>query len=1011
MPYVAFISYSHAADGKLASQLQAAIHRFARPWYRLRSVSVFRDQTSLAPSPALWESISKVLDEARYYILIASPESAQSYWVKRELEHWCRRGKAQNIIIVLSSGEIVWSKESGDFNWKKTTALPTTLTTVFSEEPLFLDLRWAQTELHLSRDHPMFRDTVASISAVLLGKSKDEITGDDVRRLQIAKLTAWSAVSVLTVLLGLAIVLGVMSNIQREAAVQAREKALARQLAAQSEFFRRESPRKLPLSTLLAVESMRHDNSFEGDQALRGSLKHIAPLIGSVQCDQYEQVSAIAFSLDDTLAAIGSADGTVRLVRIPELTEIHSLELKGYVQWAAFSSSGSLLMVSYGSDGSVVGPNISFFDTSTWKLVFQLKHDEPVYAVSQQGDHLFTLSGSQYDQKKKTVIIARIHSDDSIQIENKHVYEGSVFLGSGSLVFVNAPDQQQLLVQDILTGELRTRLDYQPDLNKLVSSEDNNYFASLIANDDPQKRFVLVWDLASGRRVASIQPSQRISGMRFDSRGQFLTLASYDGTIRVWELPSGKEIFIGNHASAVSSIDISKEGTWIASAGLSDYAARIWSTKRQQELATLPHPEPFSHVGLVKFSSTERWVMTAPYNGGGQTRLWGVVAGDEKSIAVHGRRGLQVRAIDLSPTEPLAASGSDDGAIWLFNIEDEAKRIGLEQTGAISALKFSPDGQHLAGAAYPDKVTIWRTDSGEQAGICSTTFGMPDKILFSADSRYLAASHNGSNRVEIWEIPKCKQVASLGHQKDRGNQPANIRSLAFCKNTEWLATASADRTVRLWSTTSWREIIRLTHNDGVADIACAQDGQSLASITDNGAIHVWDLRNVSERVAWKTRAPGQSVLLSPDAKFVVSTPVLGEIATVWDAASGKVVAELSHDDIVTGVDFDPSGQRLATQSDDGTVHIWDTFSWKRTVRMTHAGGPGYGLSFSADGRYIGSSAGDGTARVWTTSADDLIALACSRLNQNLNQSEWRQFVGELPYRPTCNSTTGTVAAD
>ena len=36
MPYVAFISYSHAADGKLAPQLQAVIHRFARPWYRLR---------------------------------------------------------------------------------------------------------------------------------------------------------------------------------------------------------------------------------------------------------------------------------------------------------------------------------------------------------------------------------------------------------------------------------------------------------------------------------------------------------------------------------------------------------------------------------------------------------------------------------------------------------------------------------------------------------------------------------------------------------------------------------------------------------------------------------------------------------------------------------------------------------------------------------------------------------------------------------------------------------------
>jgi hypothetical protein len=43
MQYAAFLSYSHTADGKLAPALQSALYQFAKPWYRLRAVRVFRD--------------------------------------------------------------------------------------------------------------------------------------------------------------------------------------------------------------------------------------------------------------------------------------------------------------------------------------------------------------------------------------------------------------------------------------------------------------------------------------------------------------------------------------------------------------------------------------------------------------------------------------------------------------------------------------------------------------------------------------------------------------------------------------------------------------------------------------------------------------------------------------------------------------------------------------------------------------------------------------------------------
>lgn len=59
--YEGFLSYSHAADGTLAPQLQSALHGFAKPWYRLRAIRIFRDKTSLSATPSLWPSIEAAL--------------------------------------------------------------------------------------------------------------------------------------------------------------------------------------------------------------------------------------------------------------------------------------------------------------------------------------------------------------------------------------------------------------------------------------------------------------------------------------------------------------------------------------------------------------------------------------------------------------------------------------------------------------------------------------------------------------------------------------------------------------------------------------------------------------------------------------------------------------------------------------------------------------------------------------------------------------------------------------
>ena len=65
LQYRAFLSYSHAADDRLGAILQSSLHRFAKPWYRVRAVNVFRDKTGLAVSPALWPWIERALQAVR----------------------------------------------------------------------------------------------------------------------------------------------------------------------------------------------------------------------------------------------------------------------------------------------------------------------------------------------------------------------------------------------------------------------------------------------------------------------------------------------------------------------------------------------------------------------------------------------------------------------------------------------------------------------------------------------------------------------------------------------------------------------------------------------------------------------------------------------------------------------------------------------------------------------------------------------------------------------------------
>ena len=194
----AFLSYSHAVDGQLAPALERGLELMAKPWYRRRGLRIFRDQTSLSASPELWGSIEDALGSARAFILLAAPEAAASRWVEQEVAWWRAHHGSDSCFIALTGGDLEWDAERGDFS--AGSVVPPSLRGWFASEPLWVDLRWARTEEHLSLRNPRFRDSVAELAAPLRGIPKEDLVGEDVRLHRRAMRLARSAVALLVLL-------------------------------------------------------------------------------------------------------------------------------------------------------------------------------------------------------------------------------------------------------------------------------------------------------------------------------------------------------------------------------------------------------------------------------------------------------------------------------------------------------------------------------------------------------------------------------------------------------------------------------------------------------------------------------------------------------------------------------------------------------------------------------------------------------------------------------------------
>ena len=339
----AFISYSRRASTTLATDLQSAVERFAKPWYRLRAVRVFRDDASMSANTALWSTIERGLTEAEWLILLASPLAAQSQYVAREVAWWLEHKSSDRILLVLEEGvDIAWDPVADDFDFAVTDSLPRALSGAYAEEPRWIDLRWYEASGSLGTADPRWMERVADVAAAVRFAERDQLIGENVREHRRARRLLRTGIALLSLLLVASLVATFVAvgqrseaNKQRDTATRQATIALARQLAAQAVSV---APADLQTASLLAVQAYR----THADAQTRAALFQVATaspqLVRTLPVGA--PVHATAVTRDGT-AVTGDAQGRV-------------LVWRGTESELAATLSGPVLSVAASDDGSVV---------------------------------------------------------------------------------------------------------------------------------------------------------------------------------------------------------------------------------------------------------------------------------------------------------------------------------------------------------------------------------------------------------------------------------------------------------------------------------------------------------------------------------------------------------------------------------------------------------------------------------------------------------------------------------
>lgn len=380
------------------------------------------------------------------------------------------------------------------------------------------------------------------------------------------------------------------------------------------------------------------------------------------------------------------------------------------------------------------------------------------------------------------------------------------------------------------------------------------------------------------------------------------------------------------HSCGVYSLAFSHDSKLLASASW-DQTIKIWDVATGICISTLKVQHSRGYVDAfspeVAFSPNSKVLVSSLYN---EIHLWDAVTGTCTSIFKHSDDIiLGGVSTAFSHDSRILASGSRK-CIKLWDVTSGMSISTLSLDGDVSCLvAFSHDSSMLVSFSYDSTIKLWNTATGA----CKSTIKVNNEAFqlaaFSQDSRILALVSRP--RIRLWNTVNGKCIAILEGQREK------VFSLCFSHDSSMLASACSkgdDTTwhiasdIKIWDVATSRNIATFKgHSKKIFSLQFSHDSKLLASASYDSTIQIWDRDIDVDQVPLSAmdKYSITEIQLMKGTKTLISRS-LGKETQLWDVPTASCTATLPECwDLIAVAD---NTELLATTSTSNShIQFWD----------------------------------------------------------------------------------------
>jgi WD40 repeat protein len=307
----------------------------------------------------------------------------------------------------------------------------------------------------------------------------------------------------------------------------------------------------------------------------------------------------------------------------------------------------------------------------------------------------------------------------------------------------------------------------------------------------------------------------------------------------------------------------------------------------------------------------------------------------------------------------------------------------------VTALAYGPDGKWLAVGTYRS-IAIWDLTNAELLRSIDVAGAVHSFALgtdASGTTGRLAAAGGlpaRSGEVLIFDIMSWQLVASLAEHTDV------VYDVAFSPDSQKLATASLDKTVRIWAAPGWKSVHTIRgHSDFVYSVNFTPDGTRLISSSKDRSIKVYNAGSwESERTLSGHNEEVLTAAVSGDSYNVVSAGKEPQLRW-WIVENGQNNRSMpGHSGSVNQIVFSRDGKRLASVGQDKQVRIWDGSDGKLLRSIAGSTEWLYAVALSPDARFVAAGSWDGVVRVWETETGRALGTLIAPPSPDVTKPQW-----------------------